>query len=430
MPSVLTKKKPSVARQLIQRHFRQIIHRSDAQHDRLCNPMAITFLPGDRTGSFLGQPIRPFGTAVLLCLSYGRGTGHGGRNMPIRGVHARLNSDGSVAYRADEEALFLHDAARRPSFKSRGFPLNPRRNPGLVAATQLMDRSCERRLTHFRYLRSVPQLPRILLGFAATQPPAFEDTPALRNLAAAELQRPVDQLGVNGDVLLDRYLRDLWQRQLNWPGDPANPTGSLLVDAEICSQAGAALRAYEDFSPLLRMPTWNPARRLSPQHLPNPAPLVLERFGIHDLDQPITDECLADLELAMRQAIGDDTPLTQEEVYDAIANSELPVRAWSPVLPQLRSLLDPVVSQCTGDDDLLRAAACPNDPLIASGMCRIQVIRRHTTNDHVAFSFPSDDLDRRAELNLHVTHWAPQRSHQFLRDQPNCPQPSFQGASE
>ena len=383
----------SAARSLIQRHYRQIINRSDELHDELCKVLAITFLPGDRTCSFLNQPLRPLGTAAMICLSFGRSNGRRGRTMPIRGVHARLNADGSVAYRADEAALFLHDAACPPSTKSRSLPLNPSLNPSLTSVAQRMDHACERRLGRRRYLPSVPQLPQILLGFPEHQPPAYENTQALRDLAAAELSVPADQLGANGDALLDRYLRDLWQRQLLWPGDPANPVGGVLIDAEFCTQAHAALRAYENFANLLGTQIWNPARRVSPQLVANPARQVLQRFGITDLDQPITDGQLADLESAMREAIGRSISLTQEEIYDAIANSELPIRAWSVAIPDIRRLLDPMVSQCTSDDDLLCAAASPDEPLVASGMCRVQVIQRHTANDDVALSFPPDDLE-------------------------------------
>ena len=87
-----------------------------------------------------------------------------------------------------------------------------------------------------------------------------------------------------------------------------------------------ALRVYEDFSALLGALSWNPARKVAPREISNPARDVLGLFGIHDFDQLITDEQLAALELAMRQAIGGDIPLTQEEVFDAITNADAPIR--------------------------------------------------------------------------------------------------------
>jgi hypothetical protein len=400
---------PSPVRQLIRRHFRQIIHRSQEQHDELRSVFAITYLPGNRTNNFLNQALRPLGMAALVCLSYG-GDEHGtARSMPIRGVKAELSADGTVSYCAHQSALFLHDAARAPSSKSRNLPLNPGRNLSLTSLAQRVDRACERQLRRVSRLPSVPMLPRIWLGFPPASPPTFEDTPALRELAARELNRPVDQLGANGEGLLQRYLHDLWERQIRWPNaDPANPTASLLIDAELCTQARTALRAYEDFSELLGVASWNPARKSAPQFLTNPAKPILERFGIHDLDQPISDQLLAELESAVRQAVPD-VPLTQEEVYDAIADHELPLRAWWPALPRLRSLLEPWINECTSDEDLLCAAANPNEPLVASGACRIQVLQRDTDNDRVAFSFPSDELGRRAQVNLHLAKWQPRQ---------------------
>ncbi len=46
-----------------------------------------------------------------------------------------------------------------------------------------------------------PQLPQILLGFPVHEPPGFEDSEALRELAAIELNVPVEDLGCNGDAL-------------------------------------------------------------------------------------------------------------------------------------------------------------------------------------------------------------------------------------
>ena len=163
-------------------------------------------------------------------------------------------------------------------------------------------------------------------------------------------------------MLLSRYLDDLWNRQIYYPGDPANCTGCLLISAEFCTQAHKALRVYEDFSALLGAPSWNPARKIAPHQIPNPARAVLGQFDIHDLDQLITDDQLVELETALRQAIGSDVPLTQEEVFDAIAYADAPIRAWSSVLPELRSLLEPAIAESVTDDDLRSAGTALSSP--------------------------------------------------------------------
>ena len=73
---------------------------------------------------------------------------------------------------------------------------------------------------------------------------------------------PVDRLGANGELLLDRLLRETWERSLIRPGDPHNWTGTVLVDAQLCPKPRGFLRAYEDFRELLCVPTWNPVRNV------------------------------------------------------------------------------------------------------------------------------------------------------------------------
>jgi hypothetical protein len=392
----------SLSRQLISRYYGQIKRRSDAQHQHLCKFFAITFRPGDRTGSFLNQPLRPFGTPVAVCLEYGFNVDRGGRSMPIRGFRATMTSNGFVNYGGEGSVLFRHDAAAAPSKKSRRSPLNPQRNPALCQLALRMDLACERQAWRKRWLPRIPCLPKILLGFPVNQTPMFEDTPALRELAAEELDVPLNELGSNGEMLLNRYLRDLWDRQLMRPDDAANSTGTFLISAEYCTQAHRALRTYEDFTHLLGAPTFNPARRVKPLELPNPAAAIMDRFGVdrsQNFNQPISDEELLDIELAMRQAIGERTALTTEEVFDAITNADSPIIAWTSSLPKLRAVLDPAIAECVTDDDLLRAARRPDEPLIASGACRIQVLQRDA-NDMFALEFDSHDLNRRVDANF------------------------------
>jgi hypothetical protein len=44
--------------------------------------------------------------------------------------------------------------------------------------------------------------------------------------------------------------------------------------------------------------------------------------------------------------------------------------------PRLRGQLSPYFAECSTDDDLLQAARRPDSPLVASGACKIQVLRR------------------------------------------------------
>ncbi len=185
--------------------------------------------------------------------------------------------------------------------------------------------------------------------------------------------------------------------------DPANSTGTHLVNAEFCSQAHKALRAFEDYSALIGALSWNPARRLKPLELPNPAGSLLHEFGIESLEQPISDQQLDAMVSAFRLAVGPEISLSETEVYDAFANSEHPLRAWSPKLAELRSLLEPAVSETVTNDDLLRAAAAPGNPLIASRGSKIQVLQRYTANDSVPSGFRRKTSDDGPRLTFQAT---------------------------
>lgn len=366
-------------RSLIRRHYRQIYWRTEAQHEQLHDLVGVTFRPSAAQPTFLEQPLRPLGTSNLIHLSYDRDADNGRRLMPLRGLKASLIADGNVIYGGSEGTVFRLNAAPIPVGNRRRNALIAARNPALVAVALQMDRACQRHLSRAKFLSRVPVLPRILMGFAPDRPPQFEDTLALRKLAAFQIGVPVYRLAANSEILVDRLLRDVWERQLILPDAPGNVTGHLLIDSKLCTQDDRALGVFEDFSRLLGAATWNPARQVKPIAVLNPAGPILKRFGIdpdRDFNQPISDQMLDDIERAMRQSIGRDLQLSQTEIYDALTNSKAPISAWSPVLPRLRALVDPALVDGVSDGDLLRAAKSPDEPLVASGACRIQVLRR------------------------------------------------------
>jgi hypothetical protein len=364
---------------------------------------AITFRPGNRTNCF-SEPIHKLGQGVLICLTYEWDQQTGRRRMPIIGLRARLAPDGFVTYGGERSVLFCHDCARRPSIRSRQEALNPLRNPSLTELALRMDRACQRALGRSRWLPSVPLLPQVLAGFPASQVPCFEDSFALRKLAAIEMGIAVEKLGRNGEELLLAYLKDLWLRQIWRAGDPINTTGSVLLNTEFCSQLGQALSLYEDYHALLGAPISNPARRLEPVTLENPAAGILQDFGIDSLEQPITEEQLAAMVRAFRQTMGPKCLLSETDVYDGFTHAEQPLRAWSPRLGDLRAHLEPSVRETVTDDDLLRAAAASNNPLIASRGCIIQILQRRRGSGPESLRFSPEVLDRRIALDLTARH--------------------------
>ena len=149
---------------------------------------------------------------------------------------------------------------------------------------------------------------------------------------------------------------------------PGNPTGKLLVDAEYCTQARRSLEIYEDFKDLVGLHVRNPARNFKFLETENPARDVLRK---HDVDtsqnfaQFFPDTMIAKLETAMRTAIG---PLhlcfSKEEILDGLTSPEEPVVGYAFSLPSLRSRMSSYLSDCTTDDDLMRAVRHPEGPLV------------------------------------------------------------------
>lgn len=393
-------------RRLVRKHFFQV--RAKPQPPELANVLAITFRPSAHTGSFNGNLLRRVGTTTMIVLSYDPNRSKPGRlAMPIRGFQAQAHPDGSVHLGGDAGCLFLHDGSLIPrACRTRG-AINAARNPTLVQTLLRLDRACKSQIGRLDRLPQVPQLPRILLGFAPNEPPEFEDSPALRRLAAEELGIPVERLGANGSVLLDRLLRDLWQRHLILPSGPGNSTGKLLVDAELCSQARRALEIYEDFTDLVGAHTWNPAQEIKLRELDNPAKDVLCRHDIdtsQNFNQYFSDELIERLELAMREAIGPvQTHFTLEEILDALTNPDQPLVGHAHSLAKLRSSLSTDVAECCTDDDLVRATWDPSQPLLASGASRVQVLSTRQVPD--VFRFQPEDLRRRAKLDLTSSGW-------------------------
>jgi hypothetical protein len=211
-------------------------------------------------------------------------------------------------------------------------------------------------------------------------------------------------------MLLEKLLHDVWEQQLVRPGAQGNSTGCILVSADLCTQASQALMIYEDFSDLVGLHTWNPANEVEPVRLDNPATSVLIEHGIdpsQDYAECLPAEIVDQLERSMRSDLGSVGALIrQEEIYDGLVRPNKLITAWSLSLDELRAKLCPLISECTTNDDLLRAASDPDTPLVASGACQVQVLGRRSTPAPEAFEFRPDDLGRRIDARLWVQRWA------------------------
>jgi len=378
------------SRTLVGRYFAQRTASSDVSAFSNCS--AVTYRPGGYTGSFKGRTILPVGTATKFLLSYDETPTNRDRpkaTIPFKGYRAIVRRNGLIDYESGGSCLHL-DLSRRPRPGVGGRVFDPERNPSLLDTALRMDKACQLAVASRRRLPREAMSPRTLLEFAASKLPDFQDTPFLRTLAAESLGVPVQQLGANGEVLLGRLLQDVWEQAIMRPSDS---NGAVLLDARLCPGATGFLRAYEDFSQLLGVPTWNPARDAPPAFHPNPALDVLHEVGLGpnpDFESPIGDDLIREMLLKMRaRAAHLPAPFTDEDLLDAVTACSGPLIAWSEILPRLRARLPFWADECCEDEDLRRAALRPAEPLWVRYACRVQVYYRATTSRVSAASLNS-----------------------------------------
>ena len=366
-------------RKLVSQYFAQRVPQD--RWSQMTSCLGITFRPGGFRDSFRERSILPAGTAVMFQLGYeiASDTKRGpSLRLPLSGIRGQDQPTGSVRYERAGECIRV-DLSRRPRPGQRGPVIDPERNPSLLETALRIDKECQRAVDQGRQLASSFTQPRVLLGFTKDRLPAFRDTPALRKLAARQLGIPVRKLGANGELLLERLLRETWEQSVIQPTDPRNWTGTNLVDASLCPVPQGFLRIYEDFRDLLGVPVWNPAREFEVERFVNPAADLLEGVGLGrnpDFNQPIPDELVAYLLAEMRSrqaAVG--ASFTDEDLLDGLTNPSMPLIAWGELLPRLRANLAVFASECSTDDDLKSAVLHPSDPLWVRYACRVQVVR-------------------------------------------------------
>ena len=399
----------NAARKLIGKHRAQIA--VPPQYPELAEVYAITFLPGRGVSHFGNGLLRRIGSTLMVVLSYDepRPAKPDRLTMPLRGFRAQACRDGSVRYGGEAGCSFCFDGSLSPRPNAKGQALSATRSGGLVDLLLRLNQACKVRIRGGHLIGRIPQLPRILLGFAPDQPPQFEDSIILRRNAARRLGITVEQLAMNDPVLQERLLHDVWERQLMAPHTVNNPTDLLLVDAELCTQAGHSLMIYEDFRGLVGVDVWNPARDVTFLTVENPARDILRRFDVdvsQNFNQQFPDGLVEQLELAMREAVGQvHVHFTLEEVLDAVTNPSMPLVGYQASLGQLRSKLSRHISSCCTDEDLTWAARHIDQPLMASKACKIQVLGKAVGTDGNPHSLAPSVIGRRIHLDLFDKAW-------------------------
>ncbi|WP_254510222.1 hypothetical protein [Anatilimnocola floriformis] len=384
-------------RKLVSQYFAQRLPADRWEAMRGC--IGITFRPGGFKDDFAQKSILPAGTATMFQLHYEVQANHAGEprlRIPIVAIRGCDLPTGGVCY--DEQSARLRvDLSYRPHVGARGCVIDPERNPSLLDTALRIDKACQRAVAMRRRLQRNFLYPRVLLSFTKELLPTYRDTPALRQLAARRLQVPVRRLGSNGELLLDRLLRETWDQAVLPPTHPRNWTETYLVPADLCPNSYGFFRIYEDFTDLLGVPTWNPARDSMVDRFHNPAKEIFGILGLGDqpdFNEKIPDDLIVRMLSEMRSRTeGFRVNFSDEDLLDGITSPEQSLIAWSRVLPKLRDGLTVFANQCSTDHDLKAAVLQPSEPLWLRFACRVQVSQCLDTTS-VSPIFPDRDAER------------------------------------
>jgi len=161
---------------------------------------------------------------------------------------------------------------------------------------------------------------------------------------------------------------------------------AVVADA-VLSEALSREIGYEDFSPVLGAPHWNPAERL--RQMSNPAAALLAEHGVTDLDQ--VDEVLEEqLLAAFRESVPLGERLTDDEIRHALCHPRQPVRCGTGiegidegriVEAMRKAAAESRAAWEATDADLLRAAENPAGPLYLSRLSATQICSVETLQE-------------------------------------------------
>jgi hypothetical protein len=155
---------------------------------------------------------------------------------------------------------------------------------------------------------------------------------------------------------------------------------SAIVADEEVRKSISRQNGFEDFSPVLGVPHWNPASAL--REMLNPAEALMAQYGAtgpDDVDQVTLEKIVADF----RDAVLLGERLTEEEIFDALCNPTAPVycaKGWEDI--EEDRVLAAMRKACgnsraaweASNEDLLRAAHNPKNPLVLSKLSVTQIV--------------------------------------------------------
>lgn len=411
----------------------QIVDRDHAQFNKLRNVFGVTYRNLDADSEH--QSLRPFGTTLLIILSYHLQAAF--RTMPLRAFRPVLRDDASVEYvptALHSDGLQCYDAVLAP-IDGEPDPVTPalptRRRQFLDWVTRF-DADIAYGAKDDVRLPIAPMFPHTYLAFSPDALPDYAMTPGLARFAAKELRRGTEfsedvirRKLEHPDAIGQRALEGYFQRQLIQPGQKAgrgtlepemvNTTPYVLLHIDFCSNLDKAVAAFESFANLCGRECYNPARQIMKRaaqragydpvtqsfqeaqrlKVPNPTREVFQTLGLpvptsrhHSFDY-LTAEQDEELLFSMTAAIvnrgGLAAGFTRDDLYAAILHPDQPALAISEIARRLRRQVPQHLRDLATADDYRAAVLNPHKKLQISQAYRVQVCRAQKVDPADAF---------------------------------------------
>ena len=391
------------------RHRTNFKNRPENVSRDMDNLVAITWVPGGYFTSFLGRMFRPIGAAAMVTMFSHPGRDH--HVVHLHGYPSEISSDGYHVGGASRN-VFAYDFAEVPRLNAPNHVVNPKRNPALGYLGLEMDGVRRKYVKNRLRPESTLVAPTVYLGFAREAVPDMEDTPMLRARVARNLQRTVADLSQMEPDVLQVFLQEEWPRCVIAPGVDGNHTQLWLINAELCVQSVSwAEQVYERFDELCGAELFNPVRYLlKPERtIKNPVKKVAQELGI---SLPLPDGKVDGIDQGVllgkyvRKALGPASALVsdndlvcmvlapEQRNYVPEGLNDLSAVSDAELVSLMRYVGGRYAEACT-DADLLHAGRHPNQPLFASGLCSIQVLRADPSNLQESLQFGPDRVGGR-----------------------------------
>jgi len=463
---------------LSEEHFRQIIRRP---HRERCNMDSVFGV----TWNLRGRRILPLGTASMMVMSYHSSNDPQVRDaIELRCITAAVDpASGVISY---NQVRMSHDFMRNPRPGARERVLDPRDegcqtrrgdrpNGSWTRLALALDQKVCRAVSNNWRLDVVPTLPTFYAGFTAMSDVSMEITPALLGVIADDQGTTVAEVQQLSAEELQLAAATVWPRLWRAPDTDGNDTGRWLIEARFFSNLHHVEELYEDFTDMLGVDVWNPAREIKSATVVNPTIECARALNIDlieilcviasqqvDAADPAAVEQAAQLIAAVRaageachvskagtqnvpsydeacfqfvqlsDAVGEKLKgfgelVTDDVLAGALNDFDKPVTftitdAFTQMprdmaIAAARKLLDTdrrLISGGTTDADIVAALERPDGPLTASRLCNMQVLYRDVRMPvEESFRFSSAALGReKVEADLWAgPDWSPRKAH-------------------